>query len=50
MHEFAFSRDQHSPDLPLHPLHPGDKVFLKTWRYEGPEDQLKVQLTDSWEI
>ena len=40
LHKFAHCRIAYPPDEPLYPFWPGDQVFLKTWKTQGPEEQL----------
>lgn len=42
---FAHCRSIYLPDKPLHPLQPGDRVLLRTWKIQGPEQQSAKQET-----
>ena len=51
VHEVASHRSAYPPDVLLHAFRPDDHILLKTWKDQGPENQLSPkwtgQLSDS---
>ena len=50
LHKFAHCRSVYPSDEPLHPFQPGDQVLLKTWKAQGPEQQLSEQWTGPYDV
>lgn len=49
-HTFAHCRPIYLSDEPLYPLQPEDWVLLKTWKPEGPEEQLVEKRTGPYDV
>lgn len=41
---------QYPLEEPLHPFHPEDRVLLKTWKEQGPENQLAEKWTGPYDV
>ena len=50
IHDFASHRSVYLSDILLHTFWPGDHILLKTWKEQGPQNQLSPEWTVPFEI
>ena len=48
--KFAHCRSAYPSEKPLHPFQQGDQVLLKTWKTQGPKQQLAKKWTGPYDV
>ena len=50
LHKFPNCKSAYPSDEPLHPFQQGDQGLLKTWKTQGPEQQIAEQWTVPYNV